>query len=57
MYTVYLGLPQGTVSTVRSGQIVTSGGQQVIKIPASQVQQLTAQQQNVQVLSNKVVYK
>lgn len=47
-------VPQGTVSTVRSGQIVTSGGQQVIKIPASQVQQLTAQQQNVQVLSNKV---
>ncbi|XP_063882897.1 uncharacterized protein LOC135112399 [Scylla paramamosain] len=45
---------QGTVSTVRSGQIVTSGGQQVIKIPANQVQQLTAQQQNVQVLSNKV---
>ncbi|XP_063855982.1 protein lin-54 homolog isoform X5 [Scylla paramamosain] len=44
---------QGTVSTVRSGQIVTSGGQQVIKIPANQVQQLTAQQQNVQVLSNK----
>ncbi|MPC26917.1 hypothetical protein E2C01_020068 [Portunus trituberculatus] len=48
---------QGTVSTVRSGQIVTSGGQQVIKIPASQVQQLTAQQQNVQVLSNKVCLK
>ncbi|KAK8373216.1 hypothetical protein O3P69_015544 [Scylla paramamosain] len=47
---------QGTVSTVRSGQIVTSGGQQVIKIPANQVQQLTAQQQNVQVLSNKMNY-
>ncbi|XP_050728721.1 protein lin-54 homolog isoform X1 [Eriocheir sinensis] len=47
---------QGTVSTVRSGQIVTSGGQQVIKIPASQVQQLTSQQQNVQVLSNKMNY-
>ncbi|XP_053637490.1 protein lin-54 homolog isoform X3 [Cherax quadricarinatus] len=47
---------QGTVSTVRTGQIVTSGGQQVIKIPASQVQQLTGQPQNVQVLSNKMNY-
>ncbi|XP_042213705.1 protein lin-54 homolog isoform X2 [Homarus americanus] len=44
---------QGTVSTVRTGQLVTSGGQQVIKIPASQVQQLTGQPQ---VLSNKMNY-
>ncbi|XP_042882213.1 protein lin-54 homolog isoform X5 [Penaeus japonicus] len=47
---------QGSVSTVRAGQIVTSGGQQVIKIPASQVQQLTAQPQNVQMFSNKMNY-
>ncbi|XP_045584200.1 protein lin-54 homolog isoform X1 [Procambarus clarkii] len=47
---------QGTVSSVRTGQIVTSGGQQVIKIPASQVQQLTGQGQNVQLLSNKMNY-
>ncbi|XP_027231035.1 protein lin-54 homolog isoform X3 [Penaeus vannamei] len=47
---------QGSVSTVRAGQIVTSGGQQVIKIPASQVQQLTAQPQNVQMFSNRMNY-
>ncbi|XP_071525010.1 protein lin-54 homolog isoform X3 [Panulirus ornatus] len=47
---------QGTVSTVRAGQIITSGGQQVIKIPASQIQQLTGQPHNVQVLSNKMNY-
>ncbi|XP_064113891.1 protein lin-54 homolog isoform X2 [Macrobrachium nipponense] len=47
---------QGMVSTVRAGQIVTSGGQQVIKIPANQVHQLTGQTQSVQVLSNKMNY-
>ncbi|XP_068228986.1 protein lin-54 homolog isoform X2 [Palaemon carinicauda] len=47
---------QGMVSTVRAGQIVTSGGQQVIKIPANQVHQITGQTQNVQVLSNKMNY-
>lgn len=42
-------------SGVRTSQVVTTGGQQVIKIPASQVQQLTSQPHNVQVLSNKVI--
>ncbi|CAL4141167.1 unnamed protein product, partial [Meganyctiphanes norvegica] len=47
---------QGTLSTVRSGQFLSTGGQQVIKIPASQVSQLTGQGQNVQVLTNKMNY-
>ncbi|KAK3854700.1 hypothetical protein Pcinc_038830 [Petrolisthes cinctipes] len=49
-------MPQSGQSGVRTSQVMTTGGQQVIKIPASQVQQLTTQPHNVQVLSNKMNY-